>query len=78
VPLCDWLDQDPHELVEEFRRLYVPRRDARWLRRNALVAAGNVGSTELTASVARHARSDDEMLAETATWALARMAERGP
>ena len=32
-----------HELVDELERLYVPRNDPRWLRRNALVALGNVG-----------------------------------
>ena len=44
VSLADWLDREGAELVAEFDRLYVPRNDPRWLRRNALVAAGNVGS----------------------------------
>jgi epoxyqueuosine reductase QueG len=57
--------------------LFVPKNEARWLRRNALVAAGNVGTGGLRASVDAYAHSDDEMLAETATWALGRMAERG-
>ena len=30
-------------LVDEYDRLYVPRNDPRWLRRNALVALGNTG-----------------------------------
>ena len=77
VSLHDWLERDADDLVEEFDRLYVPRNDGRWLRRNALVAAGNVGSAELSERVERHARSDDEMLAGTAAWALARMDERG-
>jgi epoxyqueuosine reductase len=78
VSLRDWLEQDSDALVEEFDRLYVPRKDARWLRRNALIAAGNAGSSELSDSVASYSGSDDEMLAGTAAWALARIGEREP
>jgi epoxyqueuosine reductase len=77
VSLRDLLERDADALLAEFDRLYVPKNDARWLRRNALVAGGNIGTGRLRGSVERHACSDDEMLAETATWALARMAERG-
>jgi epoxyqueuosine reductase len=77
VSLKDWLERDPAELVREYARLYVPRNDGRWLRRNALVAAGNVGSAALRDSVRRHVDSDDAMVAETAAWALERMTERG-
>jgi epoxyqueuosine reductase len=77
VQLSDWLDADPDELVAEFDRLYVPRNDGRWLRRNALVAAGNVGTEALRSTVERYSGSSDEILAETADWALDRMAERG-
>jgi epoxyqueuosine reductase len=77
VSLREWLERDSDQLVEEFDRLYVPRNDARWLRRNALVAAGNVGSSELSEIVEEYARSEDEMLAETAAWALERIGERG-
>ena len=76
VSLREWLDRDEAELIAEFDRLYVPRNDARWLRRNALIAAGNVASEDLIPSVQRHAAGEDTMLSETATWALARMAER--
>jgi epoxyqueuosine reductase QueG len=56
----------------------VPRNDARWLRRNALVALGNVGGGDARtrAAVGRHADGDDELLAEHARWALARIEER--
>ena len=63
VSLAEWLERDGDELVAELDRLYVPRNDARWLRRNALVAAGNVGSAELAperGSVRRRRRSDTE------------------
>ncbi len=77
VRLVDWLDDDGGELVAEFDRLYVPRNDGRWLRRNALVAAGNVGTSALEPTVERYAASDDPILSETAAWALERMADRG-
>jgi epoxyqueuosine reductase len=77
VRLSDWLESDPDVLVAEFDRLYVPRNDGRWLRRNALVAAGNVGTAALRPAVERYSESSDAVLSETATWALGRMAERG-
>ena len=76
VSLREWLDGNEAELIAEFDRLYVPRNDARWLRRNALIAAGNEGTDDLIPSVERHAAGEDTMLSETATWALARMSER--
>jgi epoxyqueuosine reductase len=41
-PLADWLEADPDELVQRYRRLYVPDRDGRHLARNARVALANV------------------------------------
>ena len=76
VSLVEWLEADGDELVSDFDRLYVPRNDARWLRRNALVAAGNVGGAPERAAVARYADADDELLREHAEWALARMDAR--
>jgi epoxyqueuosine reductase len=76
VSLRDWLTRSGSDLVAEFDRLYVPRKHPRWLQRNALVAAGNVATTNLTDDVAAFTTGDDEMLRETAEWALARMAER--
>jgi epoxyqueuosine reductase len=76
VSLVDWLERDGDELVAELDRLYVPRNDPRWLRRNALVAAGNVGTPDLVPAVERYAKADDPMLRETASWALDRLSER--
>jgi len=73
VDLRDWLERDGERLVSELDRLYVPRKDSRWLRRNALVAAGNVGGAGLVPIVESYAGSDDEVLQETAHWALARI-----
>ncbi len=41
VSLLDWLEADDGALRERYDRLYVPDRDPRYLRRNALVALGN-------------------------------------
>jgi epoxyqueuosine reductase len=72
VDLVDWLDGE----LASFDRLYVPRNDDRWLKRNALVAAGNVGDERTRAAVVRHAEGDDAMLADHARWALERMDAR--
>jgi epoxyqueuosine reductase len=76
VSLVDWLDRDGEDLVAELDRLYVPRKDVRWLRRNALVAAGNVGSAALAPNVAAYVDDPDPILRDTARWAARRLAER--
>jgi epoxyqueuosine reductase len=76
VSLVDWLEADGEALVAELDRLYVPRNDPRWLRRNALVAAGNVGGAAEAAAVEAYLESDDEQLREHAEWALEQLAAR--
>jgi epoxyqueuosine reductase len=76
VDLVAWLEQDGQELVDEYERLFVPRNDPRWLRRNALVALGNTGGAEHLALLERHAAGEDELLAEHATWAVRRVRGR--
>ncbi len=78
VDLVAWLDESDDGLAGGFDRLYVPRNDSRWLRRNALVAAGNVGEAEprMLEALRRYAAGEDELLAEHAAWALARLEER--
>jgi epoxyqueuosine reductase len=76
VSLRDWLERDGEELVTEFDRLYVPRNDPRWLRRNALLAAGNVGNADIGPVVGSYTADDDAMLRDAARWALDRIAER--
>jgi epoxyqueuosine reductase len=76
VDLVAWLEADDRELRTAYDRLYVPRNDARHLKRNALVALGNTGRPEHAATLARFADGDDELLREHASWALARLAER--
>jgi epoxyqueuosine reductase len=76
VSLLEWLTLDPGELRRRYDRLYVPRNDGRWLRRNALVAAGNVGGEAELPVVASLAEDEDEVLREHAEWALERMRVR--
>jgi epoxyqueuosine reductase len=76
VDLVEWLEADGRELTERFDRLYVPRNDARFLRRNAAVALGNTGSSEHVAALERAAGGADELVAEHARWALGRIGER--
>ena len=76
VSLREWLERGGEELVADLDRLYVPRKHVRWLRRNALAVAGNVGSGRLRPIVDRYRRSDDPVLAETAAWAMDRLVGR--
>ena len=76
VRLVDWLRGDPSALVDEFDRLYVPRNDARYLRRNALVALGNTGGLEDLAVAESFLDDADELLREQAAWTVARIEER--
>jgi len=74
VSLVDWLQAGDEELGARYDRLFVPRNDPRYLRRNALVALGNAGGDAALAE--RYADSEDELLREHAEWALERLAER--
>ena len=76
VSLVEWLEADGRELIDRFERLYVPRNDARFLRRNALVALGSSGSEEHVELLERFAGDDDPLLREHATWALDRVGMR--
>ena len=76
VSLVDWLEASDEELRLRYDRLYVPRNDPRYLRRNALVALGNVGGPEHVAAVEAYVDDGDPFLEEHAEWALERLAER--
>jgi epoxyqueuosine reductase len=76
VSLADWLEADGAELVARYDRLYVPHKDPRYLRRNALVALGNAGGPEGRRLLERYAADSDPLLAEHAAWALRRLEER--
>jgi epoxyqueuosine reductase len=76
VSLLEWLTVDADELRRSYDRLYVPRNDGRWLRRNALIAAGNVGGPPEREAVATLADDDDAMVREHARWALEQLEAR--
>jgi epoxyqueuosine reductase len=76
VDLVEWLERDGQALIDAYQRLYVPRNDPRWLRRNALVALGNVGGPEHEPILSAIAAGDDEIEREHAEWALARIGAR--
>ncbi|HSP04379.1 MAG TPA: tRNA epoxyqueuosine(34) reductase QueG [Acidimicrobiales bacterium] len=78
VSVLELLDPDvaDDELLERFGRWYIPRRDPRHLRRNALVVLGNVGDASdprQRAAVTRWCRDGDELLRAHAVWAAARL-----
>lgn len=86
VDLLTLLEATDEELLATNGRWYLADRDPRYLRRNALVALGNVGDCRdraTAATLARWAGSDDALLAEHARWAserlgLANLAEPAP
>jgi len=73
VSLLEWLEADDDNLRRRYDRLYFPRNDPRYLRRNALIAAGNSGEAALVPAIERWSESDDELLSEHADWALERL-----
>jgi epoxyqueuosine reductase len=79
VSLLDLLASTDDELLARHGRWYVPGRDPRYLRRNALVVLGNVARADDVAvrGVLRSiADGDDELLAEHARWAQDQLDER--
>ncbi len=72
VSLVDWLEADGEELVTRYDRLYVPRKDPRYLKRNALIALGNTGGPEHEAAVKPFL--EDPVLGDYACWARDRLA----
>ncbi len=72
VDLLALLTASDADLMTAHGRWYIPDRDPRYLRRNALVALGNVGDGSDPATVEvlrRWLRTDDPLLAEHAQWA---------
>ena len=73
VDLVALLDTEDDALMARHGRWYIPERDPRYLRRNALVALGNVGrrdDPEVVRALDRYRSGDDAMLAEHADWAF--------
>lgn len=70
VDAVEVLGADDRTLLRRFAHFYVPRRRARYLRRNALVVLGNSGSPRLVAVAAGYVGHPDPLLRAHAAWAL--------
>lgn len=73
VDLRWMLEASDQELLDRFSYFYIPRRHPRYLRRNALVAAGNDGHSDLFGLVAGYLGHRDWLLRAHAVWAISRI-----
>jgi epoxyqueuosine reductase len=76
VDLVRLLAADDRTLLARFGHWYLPGRQVRYLRRNALVALGNSGGSRAVAAAAGHLRHSDPLLRRHAAWALGVLAGR--
>ncbi len=72
ISLTDWLTLPDAELLSRHGHLYVPDRDPRYLRRNALVALGNAFPEHASELAAPYRDSADDLLRAAARRALER------
>jgi epoxyqueuosine reductase len=77
VSLAEWLQRDGDELRKRYDRLFVPRNDARYLRRNALIALGNTGGPDDIGLADAYTDDADPLVADHARWAADRIDARG-
>lgn len=68
----DLLASSDDHLLERFNWFYVPHREARFLRRNLLVAAGNSEEPEAVGPILDHFTHPSSLVRGHAYWALAR------
>ena len=76
VPVLDLLDSEDSELLSTYGRWYIPRRQPRYLRRNALVVLANVGEPSdprLRAAVDGALGDPDPMIRAHAVWCARRL-----
>jgi epoxyqueuosine reductase len=76
VDLVVLLSSTDHELLARHGRWYIPRREPRYLRRNALVVLGNVadpGDPAVAAALRRCLSDADPLVRGHAVWAARRM-----
>ncbi len=72
VDLLEILATADRPLRRRFGHFYVPRNEARFLRRNAIVALGNAGGTQFIGVLAGLLGHPDGLLRAHAAWALGR------
>ena len=76
VPVLELLRSTDDEIMERHGRWYVPQRDARYVRRNALVVLGNVGDgtdPEVRSVLSAVLGGPDPMLRAHAVWSARRL-----
>ncbi|MDQ2649527.1 MAG: tRNA epoxyqueuosine(34) reductase QueG [Actinomycetota bacterium] len=76
APLLGLLDADDDVVLAMAGRWYIPKRDVRYVRRNALVVLGNVGDPrdpEVVEAVRHHLAHPDPLLRSHAVWAARRL-----
>ncbi len=76
LPVLEILAAGDAELEQLVGRWYIPGRDLRYVRRNALVVLGNVGSAAdeaVVATLRRYLAGGDPLLTAHAVWAAARI-----
>ncbi len=71
VRLLDVLGETDAELLARFAHFYIPKRRVAYLRRNALIAAGNLADPATFDVVAGYTGHPDAMLRAHAVWAIA-------
>lgn len=79
VDLLDLLAMPDDELLRRFSRWYIPHRQPRYLRRNALIALGNSanGAHDAVEQALRRSLADpDAIIRGHAVWAAARLGRR--
>jgi len=72
MSFAELLGLSDRELVERFAWFYIPHRDARFVRRNLLVAAGNSEESEAVGPILDHFTHRSSLVRGHAYWALAR------
>jgi epoxyqueuosine reductase len=76
VHLIELLDPDDAAVLAHAGRWYIPRREVRYVRRNALVVLGNTGDGQdprVEALLERYVRDPDPLLRGHAVWAARRL-----
>ncbi len=76
VSIHEILEADDQQLLSEFGQWYIPKRDPRYLRRNALIVLGNSQlppTARTIRAVERWLSDSDEMLRSHAVWTAKRL-----
>jgi epoxyqueuosine reductase len=76
VSIFEILEQDDQALLLRYGQWYIPKRDPRYLRRNALLVLGNIGVAQdkrVQKIVMQYLKSPDSMLRSYAVWTAKRL-----